>query len=438
MEWQYALVLIMGGLLVLMMSGMPVAFCFMLINMIGVYLFWGGQVGLEQLITSIAESVASFTILPVPLFILMGEFMFHSGVAPQMMDAVDRWLGRMPGRLGLIAVGGGTLFGFLSGASMASCAMLGSVLVPEMLKRGYKKPMILGPIMGSAGLDVLIPPSGTAVILCAIGEISVGETLLGITVPGLVLAAIIAAYIIIVAKMRPDLAPPYDVPPTPLREKIRLSLLYIVPIGLVIFLVLGVILVGVATPTEAAATGAIGTFILAACYRKLTWEAVKKSVVNTFEISVMLFFIICGAKAFSQILAFSGATKNVSQLALNLPLPPLLVVGMMMVITLFLGMFITGVSMMMITVPIFLPVIYALKFSPVWFAVLMVLSGEIGGISPPFGMTLFVMKGVAPPGTTMGEVYKSAIPYCYLNLIAMVLIMAFPAIALWLPSLMRH
>jgi len=420
-----------------MASGMPLAFCFLLVNIIGVILFWGGQVGLEQLITSISDSVIRFTLIPVPLFILMGEVMFHSGVAPRMIDTLDKWLGRLPGRLGLIAVGGGTLFSTLTGASMASAAMLGAVLVPEMERKGYKKPMSLGPILGSSGLAVMIPPSAMAVVLCAIGEISLGTTLIAIIIPGLLMAALYAAYIILRCKFQPSLAPPYEVPPTPVSEKLIATAQYILPLAFIVFLVVGVIFVGVATPSEAAATGAIGTLILAACYRKLSWQNAKKAISGTVEITAMVLIIITGAKAFSQILGFSGVTRGVAELAVSLPLPPILVIAAMMVITLFLGMFITGVSMMMITLPIFLPVVYALGFDPVWFAVIMLLSMEMATTSPPFGLSLFIMKGVAPPDTTMGDIYRAALPFLYCDAIAMALIMAFPALALWLPGLMR-
>lgn len=420
----------------MMASGMPVAFCFMLVNIIGVIVLWGGQVGLEQLITSIYASVTSFTLLPVPLFILMGEIMFHSGVAPKMIDATDKLLGRLPGRLSLLAVVGGTLFSTLSGASMASVALLGSVLVPEMEKKGYKKTMALGPILGSSGLAVMIPPSAMAVVLCSIGEFSIGETLIAIIVPGLLMALLYAAYIVIRCILQPSLAPPYDVPPITIYEKTMIAVRHILPLGLIIFLVVGVIFIGVATPSEAAATGAIGTFILAAFYRKLNWETIKKSLVGTLQTTVMILIIITGAKAFSQILGFSGVTRGVAGLAVGLALPPVFIVIVMIIITLFLGMFITGVSMMMITLPIFLPVIEAFGFNVIWFGVIMLLSMEMATTSPPFGLSLFILKGVGED-TTMGDVYRAAIPYLFCDLIVMAGMLVFPSISLWLPGLMR-
>ncbi len=437
MEWQLMLLLFFGSLIVLMLSGMPVAFSFLLVNVVFMFLFWGGSAGLETLVESLFVAVGSFRLMPIPLFVLMGEVMFRSGMAPRMMDVLDKWLGRVPGRLGLLAVGGGTMFATLSGASMASVAMLGGVLVPEMEKRGYKKAMSLGPILGSGGLALMIPPSNLAVLLGAIGEISVGRILIGIIMPGLLMAILYASYIIIRCKLQPGLAPTYDVTPTPLSDKLISAVRYVLPLGFIVFLVVGLIFVGVATPTEAAATGALGTFILAACYKSLKWDMVKKSTSSTLQITVMIFMIIAGALAFSQIIAYSGASRALVDFAVGLPFPPVLIIAAMLVVSLFLGMFVNLVAIMMLTIPLFVPVVLALGFDPVWFAVIFLLTLEMGATSPPFGLALFVMKGVAPPGTTMGDCYRAALPFLGCDLIALVLITAFPIIALWLPQLMR-
>jgi len=431
------LLLFFGSLLLLMAAGMPVAFSFLLVNVVFMFLFWGGQVGLEQLALSLFAAVASFTLLPIPLFILMGEVMFHSGVATRMMDVLDKWLGRLPGRLGLLAVGGGTMFGTLSGASMASVAMLGSVLVPEMEKRGYKKPISLGPILGSGGLAIMIPPSGLAVLLGAIGEISVGRILIAIIIPGLLMAVLYATYIITRCWLQPSIAPVYEVLPTPLSEKLVSAVYYVLPLGFIVFLVVGLIFMGVATPSEAAATGALGTFILTAFYRKLNWGLVKESIMSTVRVTVMLFMIIAGAMAFSQIVAFSGASRSLVNFAVGLTLSPILIIATMLLVSLFLGMFINLLAILMLTLPLFVPLVIALGFDPVWFAVIFLLTLEMGATSPPFGLALFVMKGVAPPGTTMGDCYKAALPFLGCDLIVLVLLVAFPALAMWLPALMR-
>ena len=436
MEWQFILLLIFGSLVILMATGMPVAFCFMLINVVGMYAFFG-MVGLEQLIISIYRTLNTFILLPVPLFILMGEVMFHSGIAPVLIRTLDKWLGRLPGRLSLLAVAAGTLFSTLTGTSLASVAMLGSVLMPEMEQEGYKKSMTLGPILGSGGLAMMIPPSALAVLCGAIAEISIGGILIGIIIPGLLMAAVYAAYIIIRCWLQPSIAPTYEVTPTPLSEKLIATIRYVLPQGLVIFLVIGVIFLGIATPSEAAATGAIGTITLALFYRRLNWEIVKRATIGTLSVTGMLFLIIAGATAFSQILAYSGASAGLSGLATGLPVAPIVIIMAMQVVVLFLGAFMDVISIMMITLPIFVPVVLSLGFNPVWFAVIFLINIEMAGISPPFGLSLFVMKGVATPDTTMGDIYRAAFPFLGLSLIVMALTIAFPVLALWLPGLMR-
>ncbi|MFC2069524.1 TRAP transporter large permease subunit, partial [Chloroflexota bacterium] len=306
-------------------------------------------------------------------------------IAPFMIDALDKWLGRLPGRLGLLAVSGGTIFATLTGVSMASVAMLGSTLVPEMERRGYHKSMSLGPILGSGGLAIMIPPSGLAVLLGAIGEISVGDILIAIIIPGLLMAALYTTYIITRCRLQPSLAPPYDVPPTPLFDKLLTTMRYILPTGIIIFLVVGVIFLGVATPTEAAATGALGTFILAAAYRQFNWKVVKKSLGGALRVTVMMFLILAGAAAFSQILAYTGASRGLTEFTAALPIAPIFIVVAIIIVVIFLGMFLSPVPIMMICLPIFVPVIETLGFNPVWFAVMFLLAIEIGTTSPPFG-----------------------------------------------------
>ena len=211
---------------------------------------------------------------------------------------------------------------------------------------------------------------------------------------------------------------------------------YVLPLGFIVFMVIGIIFVGVATPSEAAATGAMATFILAAVYGKLNWNLIKTSLTSTFQVTVMIFMIIAGALAFSQIVAYSGASRGLVDFATNLPIPPLAIVGSMLLVSLFLGMFVNLVAIMMLTLPLFVPIVIALGFDPVWFAVLYLLTLEMGATSPPFGLALFVMRGVAPAGTTMGDCYKAALPFLGCDLIALLLILFIPMIAQWLPNLM--
>jgi len=412
-----------------------VAFCFLLVNLVAAWLFWGIS-GPDQLILSIRQSVVTFGLLPLPLFILMGTVMFHSGIAPLMIDAVDRWLGALPGRLALLAVLGGTLLSTLSGASIASVAILGSSLVPEMEKRGYKSSMSLGPILGSGGLAIMIPPSGLAVLLGSIGEISIGKILIAIVIPGLLMALFYGAYIIVRCALQPHLAPPYVTPPISLMQKIIPTVRYVLPIGIVIFCVVGVIFLGMATPTEAAATGVLGSFILAALYGKLSFKVTKKATTDGVWTSVMVLMIILGAKGFSEVLAFSGASSGLVEYALGLPVPPIFVFILMQICVLIMGMFLSPGAILMVCLPLFMPIVRSLNFSEIWFAAVTLLNIEMAMTTPPFGLNLFVMKGAAPKYTSMVDIYTSALPFLFCDVVVIALMIIFPSITLWLPRVM--
>ncbi|MDP6619754.1 MAG: TRAP transporter large permease subunit [Nitrospinota bacterium] len=437
MEWWTYMLFFFGGLTVLLLTGLPVAFAFMLINTIGVYVFWGGQIGLQQLILSIDSSVSTFVLVPVPMFILMGSVMFHSGIAYRMIDVLDEWLGRLAGRLALLSVVAGALFATLTGVAMGSVAMLGSTLAPDMQRRGYSKSMSLGPILASGSLAIMIPPTALGVILASLGRIPVGKLLVGIILPGLLLAVVYAAYIIVRCTFQPSLAPAYDVSPTPLGRRIRNTLRYVVPLISVIFIVIGTIFFGIATPTEAAGVGALLCFLLAAAYGKLTWAVTKKAVGSAVSISVMVLIILTGSAAFSQILAFAGVTSSLTKLGVGLPVHPIVILILMQIILVFLGMFIEQTSIILVTIPIYMPIVSAMGWNPVWFGAIMLLNLELATISPPFGMSLFVMKGIASPDTTMGDIYRAALPFVGLNILVMAIMIFYPAVVLWLPSFMK-
>ena len=436
MEWSVYLLLFFSGLGILLLIGLPVAFAFMLVNLVGVYVLWGGSIGLQQLILSIDSSVSTFVLVPVPMFILMGAVMFHSGVAYKMIDVLDEWLGRIAGRLAVLAVGAGALFATLTGVAMGSVAMLGSTLAPDMERRGYAKSMSLGPILASGSLAILIPPSALAIILASLGRFSVGKLLIGIIAPGFLLAFVYAAYIVIRCQLQPALAPAYVVQPSPLSQRIRGTATYVLPPMSIIFLVIGTIFLGIATPTEAAAVGALLSFVLAMGYGKLTWPVLKKALGSATSLSVMVLVILTGSAAFSQLLSFSGVTSGITNLATDLPVNPLIVLLMMQIVVIFLGMFIEQTSIVMVTIPIFMPIVTAMGWDPIWFGAIMMLNLEMATISPPFGLSLFVMKGIASPSTTMGDIYRAALPFVGLNLVVMALMIAFPKIVTWLPGLM--
>jgi tripartite ATP-independent transporter DctM subunit len=255
--------------------------------------------------------------------------------------------------------------------------------------------------------------------------------------PGLLMGLLYAGYIIIRCYLQPSIAPPYNIPPIPLKAKIVATFKNIVPIGIIIFLVIGVILVGIATPSEAAALGALGAFILAACYKCLTWEVVKISITNATRITIMLLTILLGAMAFSQVLAYTGCVKGLIAFTTSLPLPPIAILIGMMLTVLFLGCFMDEIALMMMILPIYMPIVSTLGFDPIWFAILLLVNFEMALTTPPFGMILFVMKGAGPPDTKMVDIYRAAIPFLICDAFAIALIMLFPKIALWLPGLLE-
>lgn len=434
MEWWMVFGCFIIGLVMLLASGFPIAFGFLMINLLG-SLYFIGPNGLQQMTLQIFSSLSTFALTPIPLFILMGELMFHSGIANKTIDVMDKWLGRLPGRLSLLATGAGVLFAALSGSTLANTAMLGTVLLPEMEKRGYKTPMSVGPIIGVGGLAMLIPPSSLAVVLASIGHISVSKILVGGVIPGLLLGAMIAFYVIGRCWLDPSLAPRYEVEESTFLEKVIGTVKYVLPLGLIIFMVLGFMLLGIATPTEAASSGAVGTVLVTIFYRQLSWKMLKASVIGTLEISVMVFMIIAGSNSFSSLLAYTGATRGLLSLVEGLNVAPIFILIGMQAIVFGLGCLMETVSIMMICMPIFMPIIQILGFDPVWFGVIMLVNFETGFITPPFGMLLFVMKGVAPH-LSMKEIIYAGLPFVVIELIAMAFLIAFPQLVLWLPGIM--
>lgn len=435
MEWFESLGLLIGSILVLMAIGMPVALAFLAANVIGAWLFMGGARGVTLMLNNGFGSLTNFALVPIPLFLLMGEIFFHTGLGARMFNAIDKLLGRLSGRLSYVTVLGGTAFSTLSGSSMGSTALLGSLMVPEMTARGYKKKMSIGPILGTGGLAIIIPPSALAVLLATLARVDVGALLIAGIIPGLVLACFYIATIYIQTKLDPDAAPAYDVETYSLGQKLGLMFKDILPMLSVMVLIVFGMVGGLITPSEAAAFGALGVFLLAAMFRCLTWVAMKRSIIGALRVSLMAYLIVFGSATFSQLLAFSGASSGLVRWATSFDLAPIAMLLVMFGVLLLLGMFMEQISMMLLTVPIFFPLALTLGFDPVWFALIILLALEISFTTPPFGLLLFVMKGVAPKDTTMREIYAAAFPYIGCSMLLVVLLILFPQLALWLPSL---
>ncbi len=421
--------------LLLMLSGMPVAFAFIGANLIGALILLGGWPGLMQLVDNATSLITSFTLVAVPMFVLMGALLFHSGLAMRVFDALDALFGRIPARLSYLTVAGGATFSTLTGSTMANTAMLGALMVPEMQRRGYATHMAIGPIIGTGGLAMLIPPSSLGVLMGSLAGIDIGALLVAGMLPGLVLALLYCAVIFTQARIDPDAAPTYDVESIPLSRKLVLVVTNILPLGIVIFAVVGFIILGIATPSEAAAFGALSVAGIAALSRCLTVAAIRAALLSTVSVTGMVFLLILGSSVFSQLLAFSGVSTSIIDWAAGLEAIPASKLLLMFAVLLLLGMFMDQISILLLTIPVFFPLAAALGFDAVWFGVVVLIALEMSLTTPPFGLLLFLMQGVAPKGTTFRAVLFAALPYLACDAVLLALLIAFPAIALFLPSL---
>lgn len=435
MEWYFILIIIIGLLLAFFTAGVYIAFAFLAVDIIGMVWFLGGQKGLLLLTNSMYDSVAFIMLTPLPLYLMMAEILFQSGVVNVGLDSLDNLIGKVRARLNILALITGTLFGAISGVGMGTIAMLGRSLLPEMLKRGYDRKLSIGCITSSGVLDALIPPSTLAVLVGTLAGQSVAKMLIGGIVPGVILTIFFIGYIVILVRIKPALAPPAVTRDIKITER-AMSLLRLAPMGFVIFMVLGTMQLGVATPSEAAALGIIGSIAIIPLYRFNPFKAVRNALMPTLETTAMLLLIIAASKAFSQILSITGATQGLAQWAIAGDLSRMTIFWLMQVVVFFLGMFIDSVAIMMICIPVFLPVVNALQFEPVWFWLIFLMNIVTGGLSPPFGMYLFTAKSVSPD-TTMSDIYISSIPFLFLTITLVVLMVFVPPVVTWLPNLTR-
>jgi tripartite ATP-independent transporter DctM subunit len=435
MSWTFAAWLLLGGSTVLLFIGMPVALTFLAVNLVGAWLYMGGEVGLVQLARSSVSSVAAFALTPIPLFVLMGEVLFHTGLAHKVIEGIDRLITRVPGRLAVVAVVAGTVFSAISGSTIATTAMLGSLMLPVMLARGYHPTLATGPIMAIGAVDMLIPPSALTVLLGSLSGISISKLLLGGIVPGLILSLAFIAWIILRVRLTPSLAPQEA---QAVRytgwDRWHLLVAYVLPTMSIFGVVVGALSAGWATPTECAALGAFATMVLAALYRRLSWQALRSALMGTAGISGMILFIILGATTFAQLLSFSGASNGLVQLITGQGWSKEMIVVGMMAFLIFLGLFVDQVSMMMITLPIFMPIVSSLGIDPIWFGVMFLMCMQMGLLLPPHGLLLMTMRGVAPPEVRTSQIFQAVIPYVLMSLLLLVAIFFWPAIATWLPS----
>ena len=436
MDWQNAAWLMLGGSTVLLFLGLPVAFSFLVINLLGAVLFLGGEAGLTQLARNSVISVATFSLTPIPLFILMGEVLFHTGLAVKVIDGVERLIRQVPGRLAVVAVVAGTVFSAISGSTIATTAMLGSLMLPVMLSRGYHPTMATGPLMAIGAVDMLIPPSALTVLLGSLSGISISKLLIGGVVPGIILSAAFVIYIVGRVKLNPSLAPATEFVEYHGWAKLKPLFQYVLPLVSIFVVVVASMSAGWATPTESAAIGALFTIVLAMLYGALHVSNLVAALRGTAAISGMILFIIVGATTFSQILSFSGASDGLVATIGEMGLSPLAVIAAMMALLVFLGLFVEQVSMMMITLPIYMPLVQKFGIDPVWFGVMFLICMQLGLLLPPHGLLLMTMKGVAPPQVRMGHIFQAVLPYIAMSLLLLALVFFVPAVAVWLPKVL--
>jgi tripartite ATP-independent transporter DctM subunit len=446
MDWISALVLMLGMICVFMALGLPVAFAFLLANIVGALIFLGGSAGLVSLVRGSMASISNFNLAPIPLFLLMGEILLQTGVAFRAVDAIDRLITRVPGRLAVVAVTGGTVFSALSGSTIATTAMLGQALLPDMLRRGYHPTMAMGPIMAIGGVDMLIPPSALTVLLATLAsgvskvKISVADLLIAGILPGLIMSAAFLAYIVLRCRANPALAPADAVRIFTARERWLPFFKYVVPLFLIFIVVMGSMFTGIASPTDAAALGCLATVVLAAAYRSLRPATLVACLKGTAVVTTMIFFIIAASTTFAQILAFSGATDGALAQIAKLEMTKYVAIFCMIGVLLVLGCFMDQVSMMLLTLPFFMPLANELlgpgTMDHVWLGVILLIALQVGLLTPPFGLLLFVMKGVAPPEISIRQVWAAATPFTLIVIAVLLGIVFVPWIATALPRLM--
>lgn len=438
MPWWLALAGSLGLLFALLLLGVPIFVAFLILNIVGILVLLG-PAGFGMFANSIFATGTVNALAAVPLFILMGEILFRSGAIEVLLDSMDRLVGRIRGRQYVLCVLLSAVLGALSGAAMAVAGLLGRTLFPTMLKRGYDKHLSAGTILAGASLDPIIPPSVLAILIATIAQISTGQLLIAGIVPGLLLAGMFLAYVMIRVKVDPGLAPDLerDAVDRKTGDSVLVALLKMLPAGLVFFLVMGLVMLGIATPTEAAATGVFGALILALGYGQLSFSMVKASLVSAVRVTALLLLVMCSAVIFSQLLTLTGAPRGLGELVTALQLPGWLMLFVMMLVPFVLFMFLDQVALMLVLIPIYNPLLKAYGFDAVWFYTLFLVVATVGGISPPFGYTLFAMKSAAP-SLEMGDIFKAAWPFVWIIMAGLLVMAVFPGLVTFLPSLARQ
>jgi tripartite ATP-independent transporter DctM subunit len=421
-----------------LLAGLPLAFSTGAVAVFFAY-FLFGEPGLTLIISRVFTLMGNYVLVSVPLFIFMACILERAGIAEQIFRAVHVWSGRLRGGLAVAVIISCALMAAMVGVIGAEIVTMGVVALPAMLNRGYHKNLALGSICAGGGLATLIPPSVVFILYGLTAGVSVGQLYMAGVVPGLMLSSFYIIYILGRSYLQPSIAP---VPSEEelamsLGEKLSLLKELVLP-GIVAISVLGSLYLGIATPTEAAGVGVLGALIASAVNRKLTWAGIGRAVADTTRVTAMLYWLFFGSSALIGVYTLAGGTKLIQDVMTNLPIGPLGVVILIQVIWIILGCFIDWIGILLLTAPIFVPIVSALGFDLVWLGALFCINMQISYISPPFGPAAFYLKGVSPPDITLNQIFNSVWPYLALQFIALGFVIAFPQIALWLPSTMAH
>lgn len=431
---------VLGGgisfLLLLLALGFPIFVAFLILNLAGVALLFGTS-GFGLFANSIYSTATAGALTAVPLFIAMGEILFRSGAMEVLFDSLDRLVGRIRGRQYIVCILLSAILGALSGAAMAVAGLLGRSLFPTMRKRGYDTQFSAGTILAGASLDPIIPPSVLAVLVATAADVSIGKMLIAGIVPGAVLTGMFLVYVLVRVYFTPSLAP--DVAIDTADRKVQGSALgalaRMVPSVFVFFMVMGLIMLGIATPTEAAATGVMGAIALAALYRRLSVTMVGDAFYTAATVASLLLIIMCSAVMFSQLLTVTGAARTLGQIVVHMDLSAAVMLLAMMAVPFVLFMFLDQVALMLVLVPIYQPIIKIYAFDDVWFWTLFLIVATVGGLTPPFGYVLFALK-TAAPDVQIGVIYRASWPFVGIITVGIALFAVFPQLITFLPRLM--
>lgn len=430
MSFAVLLGIVVGSLLVLLASGLWIGLALGTVGLIGISALAGRSIiGLTLMLFATSTN---YLLCALPLFVLMGEFFLHGGISEMLYRGISPWVRRAPGGLLLTNIAACAMFGAMSGSSVATAATMGSIAIPEELKRGYDKKVLFGSLAAGGTLGTLIPPSGMLIIYAWLAQASVAKLFAAAMIPGIILALAFMAYISIRSVLQPRLAPRGD--RTSWQERM-LSLRDIWLAIMIVFVVLGGIYAGLATPTEAGAIGAFLGFVVVGLRRKLSWQLLKNVGLDTTRTTSMIMIILLGATLFSNALAYLGISPWLTQMVTGLNLPSLLLIGAIWLMYIFLGMFMEPASMVIITLPFVLPVVVALGYSPIWLGVMLIVLSEMGLVTPPVGLNLFVIHGIAKE-YPLETVITGVFPFFLVMCIILAIFTLLPEITLWLPNLM--